>query len=161
MVTTDTFHRGQRWISESEPELGLGSILRVTARTVSVVFGASGETREYARDNAPLRRVRFRAGDTIRNHQDKTMAVESITVQDGLIFYSGDGQELCETELNDAISFNKPEERLLAGQLDPPDIFDLRLAALKHQHRRRKSKVRGFVGAGLISFRTNFTSLPK
>ncbi len=146
VVTTDIFHRGQRWISESEPELGLGSVLRVTARTVTVVFGASGETREYARDNAPLRRVRFRAGDTIRNHEDKTMAVESATGQDGLIFYRGDGQVLCETELNDAISFNRPEERLLAGQLDPPEVFDLRVAALKHQHGRRKSRVRGFVG---------------
>jgi len=59
------FHAGQRWISESEPELGLGSILRVTPRTVVVEFKASAQRREYARANAPLRRVRFRAGDTV------------------------------------------------------------------------------------------------
>ena len=34
------FHPGQRWISESEPELGLGSILRVTHRTVVAEFKA-------------------------------------------------------------------------------------------------------------------------
>ena len=142
-----TFHPGQRWISESEPELGLGSVLRVTPRTVTLVFGASAETREYARDNAPLRRVRFRTSDTIRSHDEKNLGVQSVSERNGLIFYGGgDGQEWCETDLSDAISFNKPEERLLAGQMDPPEIFDLRLAALKQQHRRRKSSVRGFVG---------------
>src|SRR5687767_9040049 len=115
MVMPESIHRAKPWISDSEPERGLGSVLRVTTRTVTLVFGASGETREYARDNAPLRRVRFRAGDTIRSHEDKILAVRSIVERDGLIFYRGDGRELCETELSDAISFNKPEERLLAG----------------------------------------------
>ena len=140
------FRAGQRWISESEPELGLGAVLRTSPRTVTIVFGASAETREYARDNAPLRRVRFRAGDAIENHEASTLKVESVQERDGLIFYRGGGQEWCETELSDAISFNKPEERLLAGQLDAPEVFDLRLRALQNQHSRRKSKVRGFTG---------------
>jgi ATP-dependent helicase HepA len=80
------------------------------------------------------------------------LVVQSTTVRDGLIFYRGDGQELCESELNDAISFSKPEERLLAGQLDPPNVFDLRVTALKQQHRRRKSKVRGFVGGRIDTY---------
>ncbi len=140
------FRAGQRWISESEPELGLGSVLRVSARTVTLGFGASDETREYARDNAPLRRVRFKAGDAIQNHDGHALAVESIREREGLIFYRGGDQEWCETALSDAISFSKPEERLLAGQLDEPQVFDLRVAALRHQHSRRKSKVRGFAG---------------
>ncbi len=142
----ENFHPGQRWISESEPELGLGLVRSVGPRTVTLVFGASDQTREYARDNAPLRRVRFRAGDTIKNRDEALLMIQSVAERDGLIIYAGDGRELCETELSDAISFNKPEDRLLAGQVDPPDMFDLRMTALKHQHRRRKSKVRGFVG---------------
>ena len=35
------FRAGQRWISEREPELGLGTVLKVTARTVLVEFRAS------------------------------------------------------------------------------------------------------------------------
>jgi len=140
------FHPGQRWISETEPELGLGSVQRVTPRTVTIRFRASGETREYARDNAPLRRVRFRVGDTIKSEAETALVVESVAERDGLIYYRGEGPELCETKLSDAISFNKPEERLLAGQLDPTEVFDLRVAALGHQHRRRQSRVRGFVG---------------
>src|ERR1022692_2136486 len=142
----DNFQPGQRWISESEPELGLGSVRRVTPRTVTIAFGASDETREYARDNAPLRRVRFRVSDSIKSHEEATLIVQSVAERGGLIFYRGDGKELCETEMSDALSFNKPGERLFAGQLDPTEVFDLRLAALKHQHRRRKSRVRGFVG---------------
>jgi len=140
------FHPGQRWISETEPELGLGAVLRVSDRTVTVAFGASAETREYASDNAPLRRVRFRVGDKIKRHDGSDFTVQSVIEREALLVYAGDDQQLCETDLSDAISFNKPGERLLAGQLDPPSVFDLRVAALKHQHRRRKSRVRGFLG---------------
>ncbi len=142
----NAFHPGQRWISDSEPELGLGSVLKLSSRTVTVVFPASGETREYAADNAPLRRVRFRVGDTIRDQEGRSLAVEAVTERSGLLHYRCAGRELTEADLNDAISFDKPEERLLAGQLDPTELFDLRLAALRQQHRRRQSSVRGFVG---------------
>jgi ATP-dependent helicase HepA len=140
------FHLGQRWMSESEPELGLGSVRTVTPRTVTIVFGASDETREYARDGAPLQRVRFRAGDRIKSQADVFLVVQLVTERDGLLYYHGDGQGLCETELNDAISFDQSEERLLAGHFDPTEVFDLRVTALEHQHRRRKSRVCGFLG---------------
>ena len=142
----NTFQNGQRWISESEPELGLGLVRRVTARTVTIAFGASEETREYALDNAPLRRVRFRVGDALQSRAGNKLVVQSITERHGLVVYHGEGVALSETELSDALSFNKPEERLLAGQLDAPEVFDLRVAALEQQHRRRLSPVRGFVG---------------
>lgn len=140
------FYPGQRWISESEPELGLGSIVKVTERTVAVDFAASSEKREYARDNAPLRRVRFHAGDTIKTRDGASCTIDTVAERKGLIVYSGGGQEICERELCDAISFNKPQERLLSGHVDPPGDFDLRLNALTRQHRRRNASVRGFVG---------------
>jgi len=140
------FHPGQRWISESEPELGLGAVQRVTDRTVVIQFSASVETREYAHDNAPLRRVCFRIGDTITSRTDAVLVVQAVAERGGLVFYQGGDVELCETELSDAISFSQPQERMLAGQLDPTEVFDLRVAALEQQHRRRKSAVRGFVG---------------
>ena len=140
------FQLGQRWISESEPELGLGSVIRVTDRTVTTSFNASHAKREYAVRNAPLRRVRFRPGDTVTTKAGKSFDVRSVTEKDGLLYYRGDKQEISETDLSDTISFNKPEERLFAGQVDAPEVFDLRVAALQHQHNRRKSPVRGFVG---------------
>jgi ATP-dependent helicase HepA len=143
---SQNFHPGQRWISESEPELGMGAVQCVTARTVVIEFRASAAMREYARDNAPLRRVRFRVGDTITSRTEATLVVQAVAERGGLVFYQDGGVELCETDLSDAISFSQPQERLLAGQLDPTEVFDLRVAALAQQHRRRKSEVRGFVG---------------
>ena len=143
---SDTFHPGQRWISESEPELGLGSLSRVTDRTVTVMFKTSREKREYARRNAPLHRVRFRPGDSITTQEGATLRVQAVAERDGLLVYISGSREIPETELSDTITFNTPEERLFAGQLDSPSLFDLRAAALDHQYRRRKSNVRGFVG---------------
>src|SRR5215471_1191892 len=143
---TDDFHPGQRWISDSEPELGLGSIVEVTGRRVTTAFKGSGEQRQYARSNAPLRRVRFRPGDTIRDRHEKTLVIEAVAERGGLIFYRHGTREICESELSDAISFSKPEERLALGQFDSPAVFDLRVTALELQHRIRKSRVRGFIG---------------
>ncbi len=140
------FHPGQRWVSESEPELGLGSIRHVTARTVAVTFGAAQESREYSLENAPLRRVRFHAGDSLQLRDGSALVIESVAERRALLLYRGEGREVCETELSDTISFNQPQQRLFAGQVDEPAVFDLRLAALRNQHRRRKSPVRGFVG---------------
>jgi ATP-dependent helicase HepA len=144
------FQPGQRWVSESEPELGLGSVLSVNDRTVTIGFKASDATRQYARNNAPLRRVRFASGATVRSRKDTSFIVKAVSEREGLIFYHGEGRgggrELCETELNDRITFNKAEERLFAGAVDPPEVFDLRVEALNHQYHRRKSRIRGFVG---------------
>src|SRR5437773_1897959 len=96
----ENFRSGQRWISETEPELGLGSITRATDRKVTAVFRASNERREYSASNAPLRRVRFRTGDTIKTQDGASLNVRSIVERDGLIFYRGDGREVCETQLN-------------------------------------------------------------
>jgi len=141
-----THHPGQRWISDSEPELGLGSVTRVTRLTVALAFGASGEEREYAKDNAPLRRVRFHAGDTVKDREGRSFVITAVEERRGLIYYGDGEREVCETALSDAISFNKPEERLFVGQVDPPETFALRMAALRHQHQRRRSPVRGFLG---------------
>jgi ATP-dependent helicase HepA len=141
-----TYHPGQRFISDSEPELGLGSVTGVTRLTVAVAFRAIGEKREYARDNAPLRRVRFHAGDRVRDREGTTLAITSVGERRGLLYYQGEGRELCETDLFDALTFDKPEDRLFMGQVDTPSVFELRADALRHQHRRRQSEVRGFVG---------------
>ena len=37
---------GQRWFSSAEPELGLGTVLRIAGRSVQIVFTASGTVRQ-------------------------------------------------------------------------------------------------------------------
>src|SRR6188474_171660 len=94
------FIPGQRWISESEPELGLATILQVTSDRVQVEFRAAGETRTYALDQSPLQRVRFRIGDKVRTQQDEEFIVQGVVEQQGLLIYVGEAQRLSETQLN-------------------------------------------------------------
>ena len=58
-----TFSPGQRWISQMEPELGLGSVEKTEDSTVHFTFGAAKERRQYRSKNAPLVRVKFKTGD--------------------------------------------------------------------------------------------------
>jgi ATP-dependent helicase HepA len=144
-----TYFPGQRWISETEPELGLGLIMDVTPRTVQVLYHASDETRHYAISNAPLKRVRFESGDEIESREGVKLTVETIREDKttGLFSYeSADGTQLSETELSDSSSFDRPETRLLAGHVDANALFDLRLAALNARHRYGRLPVRGLLG---------------
>lgn len=130
----------------SEPELGLGEVRAVGPRRVTLTFRASVETREYVAANAPLRRAAFRAGDAISTVEHGALTVDAVEESEGLLYYQCGDLRLCETALTDTLSFNSPSKRLFAGQGDPPAVFDLRVSALGHQHERRKSEVRGFLG---------------
>jgi ATP-dependent helicase HepA len=59
------FIPGQRCISDAELQMGLGTILTVEERTLTVLFMATGDTRTYAKQTAPLTRVLFSIGDSV------------------------------------------------------------------------------------------------
>ena len=142
----NVFIPGQRWISESEPELGLGTVVPSEGGRVNVEFKAAGETRIYADDQAPLKRVRFRAGEKITTQTDKEFVIKEVAEQHGLLFYIGEHQRLPEAEVSDRVSLQGPQERLFAGRFDSPTMFALRRRSLELLHRARQSPVRGFVG---------------
>jgi|APTNR8051073442_1049403.scaffolds.fasta_scaffold00080_30 ATP-dependent helicase HepA len=142
-----TFLPGQRWISETEPELGLGLVTHIETRRVQVEFPATGETRLYAADRAPLRRARFAPGDTVHGPGGLSFAVKSVSENSGLLTYAGPaGQRLPEADLVGTLRYDKPDQRLLAGHVDPLATFDLRLESLRHLHHQALSPARGFVG---------------
>ena len=143
----NTWTRGQRWVSDGEPELGLGMIRESGEGRVEISFPAAGETRIYAIDTAPLRRVRFMPGDRIKVHSGSEMTVERVREDRGLRIYETDNGEVLESDLSDTISFSKPEERLFGGKLDEPTDFDLRGEALHRRAEMRRSPVRGLAGA--------------
>jgi ATP-dependent helicase HepA len=142
-----SFITGQRLISESEPELGLGTIVQSEKGRVQVEFKAAVETRTYAVENAPLKRVRFRAGEKVRNQDGREFVVDDVIEQHGLLVYIGENQKLPEAQLSELVSLQGPQERLFAGRFDDFTTFDLRRRTLEFLHRSRKSPVRGFVGA--------------
>ena len=147
MGIENTWTRGQRWVSDGEPELGLGIIRSSGDGRVEIAFPAAGETRCYAVDTAPLRRVKFLPGDRIKVHSGAEMTVTQVSENRGLRIYQTDGGEVLEADLSDSISFSKPEERLFGGKLDEPADFDLRGEALRRRAEMRRSPVRGLAGA--------------
>jgi len=145
------FFPGQRWISDTELQMGLGTVLTVDHRSVTIVFLATGETRIYAKDTAPLTRVKFGPGDSIQSHEKWLLKVESAHEINNLLVYrgirdNGDRVELEEGELDNFIQLNRPTDRLLSGQIDQSKWFDLRYQTLQHQNRHAHSDLRGLTG---------------
>lgn len=137
---------GQRWVSDSEPEMGLGMILKVEHATVEVLFPAAEETRCYALESAPLRRVIYKAGEFIQTHEGVELEVQGYKEKEGLVVYSTEQGELPEAQLSDTMGFNQPHDRLYGGQVDDDVVFRLRSEALYRQHEIRKSPLRGYLG---------------
>ena len=162
-----TFSLGQRWISDTESELGLGTIVAIEGRMLTVLFAASGEQRLYSIQEAPITRVQFNIGDEVLSHDDWYLLVEEIEVNDNLITYIGtrldtnEKTQLKETFLNNFIKFNKPQDKLFAGQIDKFDRFVLRYKSLVNQHEQQRSHLRGLLGPRVDLIRINFTSPKK
>lgn len=140
------FQIGQRYVSEPEPELGLGIVEGVASYRVEVSFPGTGEKRLYASDTPILKRVLFRVGEKISTRDGVSFTVEEIEDVDGFLTYVGEGQRASEDLLSDSTSFSKPHERLMNGQVEPMESFDLRLKCMEAQSRIRQSDVRGYLG---------------
>jgi ATP-dependent helicase HepA len=146
------FQVGQRWISDSESDQGLGTVTGVEHRFVNIVFTATGESRKYAKDNAPLTRVIFNKDDFIPSHEGWSLKVISHSEAQGIISYEGIRQDtnekiiLKEVMIDHFIKFNKPHDRLLNSQVDRLDWFRLRKDCLQHQYQQQQSDLTGLTG---------------
>jgi ATP-dependent helicase HepA len=152
------FALGQRWISDTESELGLGTVVQVEGRMVTLLFPATGENRMFARSDAPLTRVIYNPGDTVESHEGWSLDITHLEEKDGLVIYHGSKQDtgedvsLRETLLNHNIRFNKPQDRLFAGQIDRLDRFGVRYQCQQLRHKLASSDLLGLQGprVGLI-----------
>src|ERR1700722_6677855 len=108
---------GQRWISNAEPELGLGTVLRVEGRTVQLAFPATGVVRQYSMLTAPLTRWEFRPGERV-SPAGGSFIIEKIESRKGLLHYVVNGRSIAEGELDDVQNVSKADARLIAGRVD-------------------------------------------
>ena len=143
---------GQRWMSASEPELGLGMVSAVAANRVTILYLASDERRVYAQDNAPLTRVRFLVDDEIETVDALQGLVKEVDEQAGILRYlllnqQGEALWVDEMHLSHHIQFNKPQDKLFNGQAEIGRWFTLRYQTWQHLHRLHKSQVKGLLGA--------------
>lgn len=136
------FFPGQRWISNTESELGLGIISALTPRQVTLLFPASNEHRIYSVSKPPVTRVIFSAGDTITSQQGWQLLIDAVNEYNHLITYSGtrtDTQQpvsLREDLLDGALIFSRPQDKLFAGYTEPMNHFLLRYHARLHQSKQ-------------------------
>lgn len=147
-----SFKPGQRWVSDGERDLGLGEILDVDARSVSVAFPAVGLQRQYAVVNAPLTRIIFSPDDQIRDDHGASLVVEDVIENEGFLIYAcrsenGEKVNLPETRINSAMQFNRPQDRLFSGSVDPDKWFDLRKKTLAIKSGLQQSTLQGLIGA--------------
>ncbi|MGV0034053.1 MAG: RNA polymerase-associated protein RapA [Candidatus Azotimanducaceae bacterium WSBS_2022_MAG_OTU7] len=144
------FKPGQKWISSAEPELGIGQIVSVEHRLVTLNFDLIDETRTYAKNQAPLTRVKFNVGDIIRTTGGLELEVSKVSDQDGILVYhsqyQGTSTAIIETDLDPNVTFSKPEERLFTLQIDENRWFNLRYQTLQHRARLATSPIRGLLG---------------
>jgi ATP-dependent helicase HepA len=141
------FYPGQRWVSHSETELGLGVVESIEGRHVTLFYPAVEEPRVYALDNAPLSRVTFNVGDTVSHQGGQEVTIEQTQEHNHCMIYlciDGQGEQvvLHEIDLDSTGAFNKPQSRLFTGQLDKNKLFDLRLKTLDFQ--RKLDQFKGF-----------------
>ncbi|WLF83108.1 RNA polymerase-associated protein RapA [Moraxella sp. ZY210820] len=161
MKKLQQFAIGQRWLSDTETELGLGVVIDTDERSVSILFPKSEGTRVYARNNAPLSRIIFHIGDEITDQEQNVWLIEDTENVAGVMRYHvirydeqqrAERKILNETRLGAHIQLSKPLDRLLASQIDFKDWYDLRLEVMAMQGRMHHSPLKGLVGArvGLI-----------
>lgn len=142
---------GQRWISHSEAQLGLGVIVEISGRRVTIRFPAVAEDRIYAVANAPISRIVYQSGDHIETHEHEPLRIESSCEQQGIYFYEctaadGSRRRISELELSGFVHLTTPRQRLLSGQLDKDIDYRLRIESLFHRDRWQRSPVRGLLG---------------
>ncbi len=143
---------GQRWVSNTESELGLGIVVEVAHRRVTMSYPAADEKRVYAIDNAPLSRVRYEVGQKISNNEGHQLLINEVAEHNDCLIYLGSDENdqvmvVPETELNSFVQFSLPQERFFAGQIDKNRAFQLRLDTLRYYHQLQQNPVAGLLGA--------------
>ena len=146
-----SFAVGQRYLSTTELELGLGIITQVDHRMIEIYFPAAEERRTYATNNAPLSRITFKAGDSFEDREGNHFKVIDTVENNGVLIYlvldaEGNEKPLQELEVNDQVTLNAPWERLAAGNLDGSQWFHLRYRSLIERERLEQAPYYGLMG---------------
>ncbi|MBN21470.1 MAG: hypothetical protein CL678_09315 [Bdellovibrionaceae bacterium] len=146
-----SFKVGQRLISDTEPELGTGTLTEIHSKRITVYFHGVDENRIYSQHTAPLSRALFYEGDQVRNHNGELLNVINKKEDDHLFYYevksqSGDISVVPESDLFETSGIQRPQDKFIRGQIDSPELFDLRSRCLSVNYNLSNSLSRGFIG---------------
>ena len=139
---------GQRVVCEAELGLGLGEVIAVDDSGIAEIrFAAVGQNRRYRLNTAPLRRAVLHAGQLAQGQGGEKFRVESVREEDGLLYYRGQGTELCETQLEHKIPLGGAIDRLRAQNLGVRDELELHMAGWKVRAAMLGGNIRGLSGS--------------
>lgn len=144
------FKVGQRYVSQSEPALGLGIVTEVQDRIVKISFPAMNDVRLYRSMGAPVDRFQLNPGETAKNDKGLSFSVENVKEVDGLFIYEGrGGRTMKESELNAKISIARPADlfrALTESRVSECAQFRRREEAQQLSCKWISSPVRGMIG---------------
>jgi ATP-dependent helicase HepA len=145
---------GQKWTSGTEPELGVGQIIRMDFRTITLLFPTSGEQRIYnVKSGPPLNRYSLNVGEKATSDKGVSFFVEEIKEENGLLWYKNKDKIFSEAmlafkksnESSDADILDKLQAKAFSSNFD----FCLRERAAKLYGMWKSSMARGMLGPKL------------
>jgi ATP-dependent helicase HepA len=148
------FTVGQKWISKTEPELGIGQIIKVDLRTATLVFPISGEHRTYnSKGEPPLDRYILKIGEKATSIKGLSLFIEEIKEENELLHYISKDKVISEDLLGfkqqNEGSFAEILDKLLAKNFSSNFDFCLRENAAKLRGIWKSSIVKGMLGPKL------------
>lgn len=141
------FILGQRWISLSEPELGLGLVTSLQGRQVTLEFPLIEDSRVYSIGNTPLIRCVFAVNDRIELISGIEANILSVKEEDGLYQYQI--SEFLWAEEGDVAPHQgkvSPIDRLKAGQIGSFKWSNLYRRLIEAYTKQQGNPSHGFVG---------------
>lgn len=147
----NNFVIGQRWASHTEADLGLGVVIELEGRRVTLSFPAVGEIRTYATKDAPLSRIQYAIDEKITNIEEQIFTITAVNEHGGLIVYrclNADNQpcDLSELQLSAFVRFSSPQQRLFSGQFGGERSYKLRAETLQQNFRLQQTGIQGLSG---------------
>lgn len=150
-MSDEQYTPGQRWLSDMDPDLGLGMVSELQHRRLTVVFPAVQESRVYALPNAPLTRLLLEPGDRFQDENEREFEVLEAVEKAGILHYqclndAGEPQSVSEIAISPHLQMNRPREKFLAGRIDRNTWFDLRHQSWQQMATEAQSAVHGLAG---------------
>lgn len=151
---TAEFAVGQRWLSESETELGLGLITQFEERRLAVLYPATEEIRYYASHTAPLVRYQLKPDERGQHADGWYFTVLNVVSKNGILTYQVSPEEtpdqqldVPEPQLAHQVAAGQPLTRFMAGKADRLDLYRLRQQSQQHLQNLQQSQATGLLSA--------------
>ena len=140
---------GQKLVSETSPELGVGVVVGLDGRFIDVYFPDSDRHLKFSPDAAGIRAITLQSGDAVRLPDG---AITAITAISGEIATLADGTRGKVSELWPHVPERTPVDRLREGSVDRLlDVLN-RLDGQRLLNYRRRGEVASLVGGRVELF---------